>query len=166
MRFLTLIISFVFLIFSGVGPSFSYTVRTYTPVNKLGNVNIYGNNLNRVERYLFGKTYAGLGMDNRLNRIEKRLFNTTYPAMNYYQRMNNILANYSSQHSNYQCNSLKSKLLNSLIGQPTGYSPQINSEYINSYGQSYTRGFYGTNGWRNHNIYTPSAAGASINILD
>lgn len=60
------------------------------------------------------------------------------------------------------------KLRNAFIGQPTGYTTPVpmSSPYINSYGPSYMRGYYGTNGWRDHNVYNPVYSGAGIHILD
>ena len=59
------------------------------------------------------------------------------------------------------------KSKNSLFGQPTGYTPQIEpSPYLNSFGPSYMRGFYGRNGWADHNIYSPTVTGLGAHILD
>ena len=56
--------------------------------------------------------------------------------------------------------SLKEKLKKVFIGEPTGFTPQFDPElyncpYINRMGPSFIKGFYGTNGWNDHNIYHP-----------
>ena len=59
------------------------------------------------------------------------------------------------------------KIKNNFIGQPTGYTPQIEpSPYINTFGPSYMRGFYGRNSWADHNIYSPTVTGIGAHILD
>ena len=97
--------------------------------------------------------------------------------MNISQRMNNILANYrgedypqryynNSAYNTSSSNRIKNRLINTFVGQPTGFSPEItNSPYINRFGPSYNRGYYGTNGWGYHNSYNPTFGGAGIHIL-
>mgnify|MGYP006916226165 CR=1 FL=1 len=60
------------------------------------------------------------------------------------------------------------RIKNALFGVPTGYTPApiMPSSYLNSYGPSYMRGFYGNNGWNSHNIYNPVITGSGIHILD
>lgn len=141
------------------------------------NNNIYDNDLTRVEKYLFRQTFKQENNFSRLNRIERELFNQNYPSMTISQRMNNVLANYrendyyngsySSSNSYYPRTSIKNKIMNNLIGQPTGITPSIlSSPYINRFGPSYNRGYYGTNGWGYHNSYQPTMTGAGIHILD
>ena len=61
---------------------------------------------------------------------------------------------------------LLKKIKNSIVGQPTGYTPQIEqSEFINTFGPSYMRGFYGRNSWADHNIYSPTVTGLGARIL-
>lgn len=131
--------------------------------------NAYFEDLNMVERGIFGRIYPSDAIDMRLNRIERRMFNRIYPSMSTAQRMNNIIANYESG-TGYCGNmnmSLKDRLINSFIGQPTGFTPSIYpSPYVNSYGPSYTSGTYGTNGWRYNNVSRPMMSGAGIHILD
>lgn len=63
--------------------------------------------------------------------------------------------------------SIWTKIKDSFLGQPTGYTPPIMpSQYINNFGPSYMQGFYGSNGWNNHNIYNPIYSGAGVNILN
>ena len=62
---------------------------------------------------------------------------------------------------------LLTKFKNAFIGVPTGYTPQIEpSPYINSFGPSYMRGFYGRNSWADHNIYSPTVTGLGAHMLD
>lgn len=158
-------------------------VNGSTPYKNYQNSNPYSEDLTMVESYLFGYTYRNESNDNRLLRIEKRLFNRTFTSMAVTQRMNNILTNYRNDYKNY-CNTvpnrpyytsnnyyngtnLRNRLINTFVGQPTGYTPQIlNSDYIKNYGPSYTRGFYGTNGWGYNNTYQPTMTGAGVTILD
>lgn len=139
--------------------------------------NIYDRDLSRIEKYLFGQTYKNENNNSRLNRIEKELFNQNYSTMTESQRMNNILANYrGEEYSNayynknssyYPQTSLKNKIRNTLVGQPTGYTPSLlDSPYLNRFGPSFNRGYYGTNGWGYHNVYQPTMTGAGIHILD
>lgn len=167
-----------------IGVTFSteaYTVTTVKNVpnnyNYNYNENIYNNDLSHVEQYLFGRRYSSESNSSRLNRIEKELFNQSYSSMNISQRMNNILANYrgedypqryynNSAYNTSSSNRIKNRLINTFVGQPTGFSPEItNSPYINRFGPSYNRGYYGTNGWGYHNSYNPTFGGAGIHIL-
>lgn len=149
------------------------------PVKKVnvGNNNPYNSDLNMMETFLFGKTYSKENNNSRLNRIEKKLFNRTYSTMNVANRMNNALANYRGNHRSrgyysarndyYRPNTIKNRVMNSLVGQPTGFTPALtNSPYLNRFGPSYSRGYYGNNGWRYQNTYRPTMTGAGIHILD
>lgn len=156
----------------------AYTIKQVQNSNyDYYNNNIYDNDLTRVEKYLFRQTFKQENNFSRLNRIERELFNQNYPSMTISQRMNNVLANYrendyyngsySSSNSYYPRTSIKNKIMNNLIGQPTGMTPSIlSSPYINRFGPSYNRGYYGTNGWGYHNSYRPTMTGAGIHILD
>ncbi|MBD5403048.1 hypothetical protein HDR58_09705 [bacterium] len=167
-----------------IGQVHAYTVTQVKNVPNYSNYSSYNDNaaynadLSRVERFLFNKTYAKESNTVRLARIEKELFSRSYPTMSISQRMNNVLANYRTDyrtnnyynaHSNnyYRQNNVRNRMLNSLIGQPTGYTPAItNSSYLNGFGPSINRGYYGTNGWGYHNSYRPTYSGAGIHILD
>jgi len=167
------------------GQAEAYTIRQIKNVpysdnyyNKYPANNPYNADLTRIERSLFNRTYINDTPSARLSRIEKQLFNQSYTSMNIGQRMNNVLANYRSNYQGnyytsnsnngyYSPNTIKSRLLNSFVGQPTGYTPAItNSPYLNRFGPSYSRGYYGTNGWGYHNNYHPTMTGAGIHILD
>lgn len=178
----------VVIFWSAIG----FTAQAYT-VKQLQNVpvnqnygyysedNLYNNDLSMVEKYLFGKTYTKENNNTRLERIEQRLFQNNYQSMSLSQRMNNILSNYRGNdyyngysnsysrtgNSYYRPTTAKNRIMNSLIGQPTGYTPDItNSPYLNRFGPSYSRGYYGSNGWGYHNSFNPTMTGAGIHILD
>ena len=52
---------------------------------------------------------------------------------------------------------LKDKLKNVFIGQPTGFTPQIApAPYSTSYGPSYMQGFYSGTRWNDHNSFNPT----------
>lgn len=163
----------------------AYTVRQLNnvPVNQnyYQNTNIYSGDLTRVEKHLFGKSYNKEDDSTRIDRIEQELFKNNYSSMNLSQRMNNILSNYRGMdydnryynsytrtgNNYYQPTTIKNRLMNSIIGQPTGYTPDItNSPYLNRFGPSYSRGYYGSNGWGYHNSFRPTMTGAGIHILD
>ncbi len=144
----------------------------------IGNNNPYNADLNMVEEFLFGKTYSKENNNSRLNRIENKLFNRSYPTMNVAHRMNNVLANYRGNyyHRNYYNarnnyyrprNTIRNRVMDTLVGRPTGFTPSItNSPYLNRFGPSYSRGYYGNNGWGYHNSFRPTMTGAGIHILN
>ena len=84
----------------------------------------------------------------------------------------NYDSTYSEEYENSFCapdkESLLSKLKNVFIGRPSGFTPPViePSPYINTYGPSYMRGYYGTNGWNSHNSFNPVYSGSRINILN
>ena len=178
MKILFLICLLICSIYAGFQSVEAYTIKQVQNSNyDYYNNNIYDNDLTRVEKYLFRQTFKQENNFSRLNRIERELFNQNYPSMTISQRMNNVLANYrendyyngsySSSNSYYPRTSIKNKIMNNLIGQPTGMTPSIlSSPYINRFGPSYNRGYYGTNGWGYHNSYQPTMTGAGIHILD
>ena len=85
-------------------------------------------------------------------------YDDTYYNDNYYDKGNSYCAPKET---------VFTKIKNSFIGQPTGYTPQIEpSPYVNSYGPSYMRGFYGRNSWADHNVYSPTVTGMGAHILD
>lgn len=128
--------------------------------------NVYNDDLNMVERGIFGRIYATDNTKMRMSRIERRMFNRIYPSMSLSQRMNNILVNYESGTGYCGNTSLKDRLINTFIGQPTGFTPQIYpSQYMNTYGPSFMNHAYGTNGWRYQNITRPVMTGAGVHIL-
>lgn len=157
----------------------AYTIKQVTNVPNqnynYSNENIYDEDLTRIEKYLFRRTYRQENNISRLNRIEQELFNKNYLSMPISQRMNNILANYRgddydngyfSQNQSTKTSS-QNRFRNNIIGQPTGMTPSIlNSQYINKFGPSYNRGFYGNNGWGYHNVYRPTMTGVGVHILD
>ncbi len=147
------------------------------PVKNSQNYSIFSRDLNRVEMELFGKIYSGETDENRIKRIENKLYGKTYENSTLSQRMNTIVRDYISdrywsQNGSTYCSPENSKVLsrlkNALIGQPMGYTPPVYepSPYINTYGPSYMRGYYGTNGWNSHNSFNPIYTGAGVHILD
>lgn len=150
----------------------------YRNYGNYNNANPYHADLVRIERHLFNRAYLNDNNETRLNRIEKKLFNQTYSNMSIAQRMNNALANfrgedyssnnyYAQNNSYYPQNTIRNRLINTFVGQPTGYTPSItNSSYLNRFGPSFNRGYYGTNGWGYHNSYHPTMTRAGIHILD
>ena len=54
--------------------------------------------------------------------------------------------------------SFMSKLKSAFVGQPTGFTPQIQpSPYLNpNFGPSYMQGYYSGNTWNSHNVYNPN----------
>lgn len=56
---------------------------------------------------------------------------------------------------------LKERFKKFVIGEPTGFTPELyDCPYINKIGPSYMQGFYGSNGWNDHNIYHPYIRGS------
>ncbi len=122
--------------------------------------------LNMVERGIFGRIYASDNVKTRLSRIERRMFNRVYPSMSISQRMNNVLTNYENGTA-YNGTSLKDRLINTIVGQPTGYTPPIYPVYspYQRINPSYMQRAYGTNGWR-YTDYSYPMSRAGIHILD
>lgn len=155
--------------------------RTVTTISNLpvNNRSVYSGDLNRIETDLFGRVYTSDSDVNRMSRIESRLYGQTYDNYTPSRRMNMILQdynadNYWAKNGTTYCSvpnatgNFLTKLRNAFIGQPMGYTPPIiePSPYINSYGPSYMRGYYGTNGWNSHNSYNPIYSTSGIHILD
>jgi len=135
----------------------------------------YSSDLNTVERFLFRRTYSNENLNSRLNRIEKYLFNKTYTTISTANRMNNIMANYQDDAtytrnylSNYYDNSTPvSRIRNRIIGQPTGFTPQIiNSPFgSNIYSPGFARSNVTNRGYR-YNYGVPMNTGVGVHILD
>ena len=163
------------LVFTNVANS---KILTFDNTKTNQNYSIYSNDLNRMEMALFGRTYMNESDETRINRIETKLYGKTYGNYTLARRMKKILQDYTTdrywaQNGTTYCsptdnNSFLSKLRNTFVGQPMGYTPQVvePSPYLNTYGPSYMRGYYGTNGWNSHNSYNPIYSGAGIHILD
>ena len=147
------------------------------PVKNSQNSSLYSRDLNRIELELYGRIYSSDTDENRIKRIENTLYEKNFDNYSLSRRMNMILRDYAAdmyqaQNGSMYCSpsnsGILSKLKNTLIGQPMGYTPPIiePSPYLNTYGPSYMRGYYGTNGWRSHNSYNPIQTGAGVHILD
>lgn len=150
----------------------------YSMLNTKNNTNntsaIYNNDLARIEDYLFGTTYRKETTAARLNRIEKRLFNRNYASMNIAQRMNNILANYRGDdyyNRNYLADYYNKRtpaqrIMNRVIGQPTGFTPSIiDTPFGGSFSPTFSRGYTSNRGY-GYNNSIPAMSRAGIRILD
>lgn len=136
---------------------------------------VYSQDIKTIESFIFGRNYSNDSLDKRISRIETKLYGKTFQTLSLGLRMNNILKDYQNSYywtkgNDRYCAPAKNfmqKLKEAFIGVPVGYTPQIEpSPYINTYGPSYMQGYYGSNGWRDHNIYSPSYAAAKMHILD
>lgn len=136
---------------------------------------MYDRDLNKIEYYLFRKTFPNNNLNTRLNRIEKRVFNRIFNSWNPTRRINHILANYrddysANNYSSYTYNRPVQKLRNRFVGQPTGFTPSIidmpfGSGFGNGFGPGYSQGFTSNTGYGFLNTI-PAMAGAGIRILD
>ena len=76
-----------------------------------------------------------------------------------FKDFNQISSSKNIEEENYEKKKigLKERFQKFFIGEPTGFTPELyDCPYLNQIGPSYQRGFYGGNGWNNHNIFTPS----------
>ncbi len=153
----------------------NYITNENNHVNVSQYSDLYSNDLSHIEKFLFGKTYDKNPTLIRIARIETKLYGKSAAVASISDRMNNIIRDYNSDkyfaNDEYPYCSPKKGILqrikDNFIGYPIGYTPQIEpSPYINTYGPSYMQGFYGSNGWRDHNAYTPSYAATKLHILD
>lgn len=165
--------------------NYPYNNRYYSTRNS----NPYSSDLSRMENFLFGRTYRNSSNNSRLNRIEQHLFNQTYGNMSIAKRLNNALANYrgdyyydnpprpyysNSSNRYYRPNTtIRNRVLNTLVGQPTGYTPMINHQHNlppmfngGAFGPSYSTSYSGPRGYGQQNYYRPTMTGAGIHILD
>ena len=141
---------------------------------------MYDYDLDRIERYLFKKTYRNNNLQSRLNRIEKYLFNRSFQDWNNARRINHILANYRDNYSrNYVAdhNSRRpvQRIKRQIIGQPTGFTPSVidmpfgsgffNNGFGNSFTPGYSQGFATNRGYGFINSL-PAMTRSGITILD
>ena len=141
---------------------------------------MYDSDLDRIERYLFRKTYRNNNLQSRLNRIERRLFNRNYSNWNNTRRINHILANYTSSYnpnyiSGYRSNHPMRRIKRHVVGQPTGFTPSVidmpfgsgfrSSGFSNSFGPGFSQGFATNRGYGFINSI-PAMTRAGIHILD
>ncbi len=177
-NFFTISVLLVGLLCIG-SPVLSRTVTVTKNVNPYYGYNNYNNpaycaDLDRIEDYMFGRTYHRESTASRLNRIERRLFNKIYTSMNMADRMNNVLSNYRNNYDAYNRNYLSnfydnstpvSRIRNRLIGVPTGFSPQIYNAPFGSFGNNgINRSFTSNRGYGYRNDI-PMTTGAGIHIL-
>lgn len=163
--------------------SYPYNNSIYSSKND----NPYSSDLSRIENFLFGRTYRNSSNNSRLNRIEQHLFNQTYSNMSVAKRLNNALANYrgdyyydnqprryyNTQNRYYRPNTtVRNRVLNTLIGQPTGYTPMVRNThnlppiFNGGFSPSYNTSYSGPHGFGQQNYYRPTMTGAGIHILD
>ncbi|MGN0030822.1 MAG: hypothetical protein ACI37Q_02565 [Candidatus Gastranaerophilaceae bacterium] len=157
--------------------AYSKTVTVTKNVNPYGYNNLYQNqvysaDLNRIEDFLFGRTFTNNSTLVRLNRIEQKLYSRNYSSKSLAERMNYILSNYRNDQSAYYSNYLSdyydtstpiNRIRNRLIGTPTGFTPPIyNYNYGNLNGIN--RSFSSNRGYA-YNNSIPMSTGAGIHIL-
>lgn len=143
----------------------------------------YSNDLRFIEQYLFDTTFPKESTKSRLSRIERHIFNRTYSTMGTAQRMNNVLANYRryDNYNNYGYNNRNyvsnsyynnrrpiNRIINSIVGQPTGFTPPImnNTPFGTGINPAYSRGFVNNRGGYGYRNVYPTTTGAGITILD
>ncbi len=136
---------------------------------------MFDNDLERIERRLFRKTFCNNNLQTRLNRIERKVFNRCFPNWNPTRRINHILANYRDNDSNYivqqQYNRRPiQRVRNRFVGQPTGFTPSFmdmpfGSGFGNGFGPGFNQSF-GTNTGYGFLNTIPAMAGAGVRILD
>ena len=141
---------------------------------------MYDSDLDRIERYLFRKTFRSNNLQSRLNRIERRLFNRNYSNWNNTRRINHILANYTNDYNrnyvaDYHSTRPVQRIKRHISGQPTGYTPSVmdmpfgsgflNSGFGSSFGPGFSQGFTTNRGYGFMNSI-PAMTNAGIRILD
>lgn len=94
-------------------------------------------------------------------------FTSSFAYSEYYNSDNGYITENESNYCSPYKTSFVDRLKGFFVGTPTGYTPQIPpSPYLNSYGPSYMRGYYGSNGWNDHNSYNPNYGAAKVQILN
>ena len=170
-------------VFNRIYPKLSYEQRINNIIVNYRNNNAISG-LNKLEQKVFGEAYNGDTDENRIARLEQEVMGTiqTGTLISRYKNLQQIIPTYyhSSRMSRRPVDmpimrsgggwrGIAGSFANFLnaysTGYPTGYTPQIQSPYINyDYGPDYSRGFYNNNGWGIHNQYYGSGAG--VHILD
>ncbi len=176
-----LFVYIIITLFFTLQVAYSSTIHYYNKSNnnveisssKASDDNEYCTDLGMVEKYLFGRIYVSDSTSSRMTRIERRLFGRNYSSLKTSERMNNILSNYaldskySGLNSYYNNMSIRDRVINSILGQPTGYTPPIYpSPYLNDrIAPSYMQGYYGNNNLKYHNMVRPVSTGTGVHIL-
>ena len=152
--------------------------KTPQYIDNLGDM--YDNDLSRIERYLFRKTYEYNNLQSRLNRIERHLFDRIFSDWNNTRRINHILANYKEDFernylSNYNSRRPVQRVRKRIVGQPTGFTPSImdmpfgsgffNNGFGNYVTPGYSQGFASNRGYGFINSL-PAMTRTGITILD
>ncbi|MBR6722185.1 hypothetical protein IKL64_01890 [bacterium] len=141
---------------------------------------MYDYDLDRIERYLFRKTYQNNNLQSRLNRIEKYLFNRSFPNWNNTRRINHILANYRENYNRnyvagYNYKHPVQRIKRQIVGQPTGFTPSVmdmpfgSGFFNNGIGSSFSPGFsqgFATNRGYGFMNSIPAMTRSAITILD
>lgn len=133
---------------------------------------MYSQDLNRVEIYLYHKIFPKQSLSNRLGRIEQTIFRRTYPSMTYSERMNNILSCYQDVYNmknyvaDYYSPNPFRRIYSRYNGYPTGLTPPIiNPIFNNARLPGYQNMYYNNRGYSYNNMTQPTM-GAGIHILD
>lgn len=141
-----------------------------TSYNDTGDM--YSQDLNRVELYLYHKIYPRQSLSNRLGRIERTIFRQTYPSMTYSERVNNILSCYQDTYNmknyvtDYYSPNPFRRIYSRYNGYPTGLTPPITPPlFNNAMLPGYHNAYYGNRGYRYNNMIQPTM-GAGVRILE
>lgn len=133
---------------------------------------MYSQDLNRIEIYLYRKIYPKQSLSNRIERIERTIFKQTYPTISYSERMNNILSCYQDTYNmknyvtNYYSPNPLNRMWNAFNGYPTGFTPPIAPTILNTARYpGYNNMYYSNRGYRYNNVMQPTV-GAGVRILD
>ena len=170
-------------VFNRTYPRLSYEQRLNNIIINYRNNNAISG-LNKLEQKVFGEIYNSDTDESRISRLEQEVMGTVQSGnlVSRYKNLQKIVPTY--YHSNRVVNHSAglpvmrtgggwrglagsfANFLNSYsTGYPTGYTPQIQSPYINyDYGPDYSRGYYNNNGWGINDQYYGSGSG--VHILD
>lgn len=146
---------------------------TYNPYEYKSQETVFDKDLNRVENYLFRRTFYNNNILTRLARIERKLFDRIYDDKNITSRVNHILANYQDNYypnNDYVSNNTykmtpRRFLRNAIIGQPTGFSPQVMNSPFESFVPQFSNAYQSPTGY-SYNNSIPARAGVGLHILD
>lgn len=152
--------------------TYKYIAADTSSVNNNATNDLYSEDLNRVELYLYHKIYPKQSITTRLGRIERTIFRQTYPSMTYSERVNNILSCYQNTYNMknyvagyYSPNPFR-RIYNRYYGYPTGLTPPVIQPVFDSSSlPSYNNSYYNNRGYSYNHLSRPSA-GIGVHILD